>query len=108
MRIPERLALAGRTWAVRWTRNLRHRRQELRGLAVPRTLTIRLDPAEHPTIREQTLIHEVLHVIWPEGVVSRKKEEALIEALEGPLHRFLEDNAAALWPRVVLRPPGRS
>jgi hypothetical protein len=105
VRIPSKLALAGRTWRVRWKRRLRLRGQALRGLATFQDCTISLDPDEHPAVREQTLLHEALHVLWPPGIVGGKLEEQLIEGLEGPLHRFLEDNALALWAPKTLPSP---
>jgi hypothetical protein len=42
--------------------------------------------------QEISFIHELLHSIWPPGVVGDKTEERLISKLEEPLRALFIDN----------------
>jgi hypothetical protein len=46
------------------------------------TAVIRLDPDQPPSELDTTWCHEVLHAIWPKGVVDADTEEKLVKGLE--------------------------
>jgi hypothetical protein len=83
--IPERATLRGRRWRVyiEKTEDMRG----LRGLADLDEKTIHIDPRVDRQEREVTYVHELLHAIWPPGVVDEETEEKLVRGLEYHLHR---------------------
>lgn len=52
------------------------------GLMNPDAKTIHVDPEQSRREVEATWVHELLHAIWPTGVVDEKTEEKIIRKLE--------------------------
>jgi hypothetical protein len=87
--IPRRPRLRGRRWKV-------HRRKiggGLVGLCELETRRITIHPRQTRRTRELIYVHELLHAIFPAGVVSGEDEEAIILRLEEPLRRAVLDGA---------------
>lgn len=69
--------------------------KKLNGLCVFRTHQIFLDPDLPRNEFEVVFLHELLHAVFPIGVVGNRKEEELVEALSKGLHGVIKKNR--LW-----------
>jgi len=98
--IPRRVKLRGRWWHVRLTSRRRKRGEMrgLRGLCDLDTRTLWLDAKCARAERELTYVHEALHAIFPNGIVSEKIEERIIAALESPLASAIAEGAFLVAP----------
>jgi len=38
------------------------------------------------------LVHEILHSVWPDGIVSPKTEEKIVEKMAKTLYQVMNDN----------------
>lgn len=97
--IPRRVKLRGRWWSVRLTsKPKRAEMHGLRGLCDLDERAIWIDRSCGRPERELTYVHEVLHAIWPRGVVTHEAEEELISALERPLAEAIARGAFMISP----------
>jgi hypothetical protein len=106
-----RLTLDGDEWRVRTARSAfvcvedGKPSEPLAGLTdtTRRTITVARD-LPGPDLAD-TLLHEILHAIFPHGTVSRAKEERIVGVLEHRLRTAITRNdLGALLARVEKRP----
>lgn len=88
MKIPNRMVIDGQVWRIYLQKGLSKEANCL-GLCIFNDREIFIDADQ--SLREQriTLIHEVLHAIWPRHL-PRKTEELLIEELDGMLYDLIK------------------
>lgn len=94
-----RLRINGETWKV-----IRHRGLRKRGFdGACYSNTRRIAIAAHLTGREyaDTLLHEILHAVWPSGVVSDELEEDLVRRITPRLLRVIHHLPVARPARRV-------
>lgn len=90
--LPSELWINGLRWTVEPLDPEEADRDDISGLCHDRTHTIYVDKRMSMPDREEVLVHEVLHAIWPKGAVDHDTEEKLVEALCGPLTELLRKN----------------
>lgn len=95
--IPKSLTIKGKRWRVKVTRGLWKRERAI-GLCEYEDREILLASTLDTYQRELTLIHEVLHALWPAGIVSSEDEERVIRGLERPLRDVLVSGQLAAVP----------
>lgn len=98
--IPRRVKLRGRWWSVRLTSRKRKRAEMrgLRGLCDLEARVIWIDANADRLEREVTYVHEVLHALFPPGVVAGDVEERIVSELEGPLAAAIAEGAFMISP----------
>lgn len=92
--IPRRPKLRGRRWRVSRT-GRRLRRGEV-GECESSLRLISVHPDVSRRTAELTYAHEVLHAIWPRGIVDAETEERLILRLEAPLRQAVLDGVLSV------------
>jgi Zn-dependent peptidase ImmA (M78 family) len=95
MKIPKTLKIGGMKWKVIEDKGLRN--SDKSGLAVFADQTIRIDTDSSEQMKWQTLIHEIIHVLFWQGGIDIKigneqTEEEIVENLAHDLHQVLVDN----------------
>lgn len=91
MEIPRKLTIRGATWKVRLVSGFAKRTGQW-GLCNYSKQVITLDRGMSDHAMGVTFIHEVLHAIWPDGVVENEVEEKLINILDRRLFATLKKN----------------
>jgi Zn-dependent peptidase ImmA (M78 family) len=71
------------------------------GLCDDETRTITLDAREPRVQRELTLVHEVLHALFPSGIVDGETEERIVRGMEAPTRALLMSGALVAVPDEV-------
>lgn len=89
MKIPRTLKIGGETWKIRLVTGFAKRTGKF-GYCNPNihTITIERDMTDHMV--GVTFIHELLHAVWPEGLVEAEVEEKLVEILDSRLFAALK------------------
>jgi hypothetical protein len=101
--MPRSVVLRGRRWEVRYM-TPRAQKGKLRGLDGHCDLdafAIDIRPGLSRLQQERTLIHELLHAMWPADIVSDAVEERLIRRLETPLRSLLVSGVIIAAPEEV-------
>ena len=88
LRIPRTLRIAGERWRVVMVPGMKRDRGEVGFMDADKHL-IEIDPGQSRVEIERTLVHEVLHVLWPAGICGSRAEERAICEMERPLHRVI-------------------
>jgi Zn-dependent peptidase ImmA (M78 family) len=91
VRIPRKLTIRGKTWTVKLRKGLQKRAHAV-GLCEQHKKLISIDTGISRRDQELTLIHEILHAIWPTNIVGDRTEEKLIGQLEERLYEVLTKN----------------
>lgn len=89
MNIPKSIKIKRSIWKIK-TKNHNLDTNKYAGLCIRTSKTILLSPLLRRNELEATLVHEILHAIFPLGIVSTKIEEEIIRGLEKPLHQALK------------------
>jgi Zn-dependent peptidase ImmA (M78 family) len=92
LRIPRRVVIGGKRWSVKYVPDLAEKQGAV-GLCERHRRTITLDASLTRGEQELTLVHELLHAVWPAGVVGDRTEERLIEKLEEAIHGLMTSKA---------------
>lgn len=95
LRIPRSIRLRGAIYRVRTSRSLN--RLETMATFDEKSRTITLAHGLSLRQREEAFLHEVLHAVFPNGVVPSKVEESVVEGLDEPL---LEALRQLRWRRA--------
>lgn len=99
-RLPRTLMLAGKRWRVRIVRDLvNDDGEDVEGLCFKERRVIMIDADQTPVERASTLVHEVIHALFPEGVVGYRTEERIVAALEAPILAALPELARLVGRR---------
>jgi hypothetical protein len=87
LHIPSTLRIGRIRWRVRLVKGLVDR-ENLKGSCHPGTRTIELDAGLSRRELEVTFVHEILHALWPAGMVPRQ-EEPIVLRMEEKLYQLL-------------------
>ena len=91
MRIPRTLKIGKRKVRVHKVRALK-KRTGAYGIYDSDPPRIRIDSDQSQYLQRVTFIHEILHAIFPRGVVSLSVEEKIVESMDTPLYELLKKN----------------
>lgn len=91
MNIPGKIKIKGRIWTIKLVKNLQKKKGIL-GLCDEEDHVILIDAGQSPKERAVTLLHEVLHALWPNSKMCANTEEFIIESVDSPLLDVLENN----------------
>lgn len=89
--IPNKMKIQGRTWRIRLRKGLERRTGDI-GHCIRYSRTIDIDADLSQAEQEETLLHEILHAIFPDDIVGDRTEEKIVEALDGHLYAILVHN----------------
>lgn len=91
MKIPTKLKINGKVWKI--INDYREiDTEKYLGLCYHDTREIFLNSKLSRNKLEEVFIHEYLHALFPEGVISGPKEEIIVEALAKGLHRSMRSS----------------
>ena len=91
MQIPKSFRFKKSRWTIDFgTKKLDT--SKYRGICYLDKKQIFIDPELPRNEQEETVIHEVLHAVWPSGVCSDKMEEKIVEKLSRSLYEVLKRN----------------
>jgi hypothetical protein len=91
IRIPKKLRINGKIWRVKKSSTLLKREGNL-GMCVPSDRYISISTKQTQAEREETLLHEILHSIFPDNLVGDATEEKIVESLSVSLYDVLVNN----------------
>lgn len=91
LRIPKKLRIDGKIWRIQKSSTLL-KRESLLGMCIPVDRYISISTEQSRSEREETLLHEILHGIFPEGIVKDATEERIVEALANSLYEIIRTN----------------
>jgi hypothetical protein len=95
MRIPKSFKFKKSRWTIAFgTKKLDT--SKYRGICYLDKKQIFIDPELPRNEQEETLVHELLHAVWPAGVCGEKMEEKLVEKLSRSLYEVLASNKTLL------------
>jgi Zn-dependent peptidase ImmA (M78 family) len=89
MRIPKSILIGNRKWKIRLSKTL-IATLDCYGVCYKDDRIIHIDSSQSKSEMEKTLVHELLHAIWPNRACKMKLEEKLIGKLEEPLYKLLK------------------
>lgn len=98
--IPDHFYINGREWTTVWMKAP----LEVEGVGncygytEANEKTISLEESEDNDRLRETWIHELLHAVFPPGILSYKKEEQIVSGMAGTLARALCDSKISLPP----------
>jgi hypothetical protein len=91
IRIPKKLRIGGKVWHVKKSSTL-EKKAGLLGMCIPVDRYISIATTQSQAEREETFLHEILHSIFPGGIVKDATEERIVEALSVSLYEVLIHN----------------
>jgi len=97
MKIPEQIKSLGLVWEVKQLKEVA-REGGCYGSTHHTTQNIFLDPDLSDQKKEQTFLHELLHIAWDGSSLARNKkfettdEEMIVDALANMMYHILKDN----------------
>jgi hypothetical protein len=97
MKIPEHIKSIGLVWEVKQNKEI-SREGNCYGSTHHTTQNIYLDPELPDQKKEQTFVHELLHIAWDGSSLSRNKkfesadEEMIVDALANMMYHIFKDN----------------
>lgn len=101
-KLPKHIILAPRVMEIRFDDKLSEAAGVL-GAAMADTEIILLDPAQGPNVMRDTVLHEILHVLFGQAVspklgVTIDQEEQIVAGMSPHLLNFLRNNAeCVIW-----------
>lgn len=90
MKIPKKIKGYGVNYLVIQKKNLRDKEGKWDGLILHRKKEIRIEKLQHHSDREETLLHEILHLICREERIKMPEKE--IDRISKSLYSVLKDN----------------
>lgn len=91
MKLPRKLKIKRSTWQVKFDESI-EKTDDAVGLCVFSSKKILISPNQDSNDLADTLLHEILHAIWPTDLCGDKLEEKLVARLAGSLLQILQDN----------------
>ena len=91
MKIPKILKIRRSKWTVDFDETIEESYDAV-GLCIRRSKRILISPNQTQAEIEDTLIHELLHASWPDGICSDRLEEAIVSKLSRVFLGVLKDN----------------
>lgn len=105
--MPRTIRIGEDVWKVKQDYPLVHPKYGLSdGLCDFDAKTIWLSRRLSMKAKQETLLHELLHAVWPEGIVSHRVEEKIVHGIDEKLLKvILENKLGAVFTEAV--PEGR-
>ena len=91
MKIPKKLKIGAHVYEILWMPNNKNQCGETQ----VSKLKIRISPEFPRTQQEETLFHEIIHVVRVQLSLEdpeKQKEENIVNAMAGSLYQILNDN----------------
>lgn len=95
MQIPKRLRIGSKVWKI-VSDSTKFDSARLDGICVFRTRTIYLNNMIDRDEYEITYLHELLHALWPNNIITSKMEEKLVDKLSRDLHAVIKMNPGVI------------